>query len=196
MLKRFKGEFFTLPNLLTYARVILIPFIVWTYVDLKEYYISAALIFVSGLTDCVDGYIARHWKLVTDFGKIIDPIADKMTQIIIVSCLAYRYHLMLVLVGILLFKEFFIGVMGLFVVRATDVVEGSRWYGKLATILFYFVILLLVVCDLPEAYANLLILCCIGAMVLSLVLYTVRYTLILAGLRRKPAREAESNSEK
>ncbi|MEE0968366.1 MAG: CDP-alcohol phosphatidyltransferase family protein [Clostridia bacterium] len=185
MMKRFKGEFFTLPNLLTYARVILIPFIVWTYVFLKEYYISAALIFLSGLTDCVDGYIARHFNLITDFGKIIDPIADKMTQIIIVSCLAYRYRLMILLVGILLFKEFFVGVMGLLVLKATDVVEGSRWYGKLATILFYFVILLLVAADLTEAQANFPIICCIAAMVLSLVLYTVRYTLILVALPKK-----------
>ena len=98
MFKRFKGEFFTLPNLLSYARIILIPFIVWTYCYLKMKYLSAALVALSGLTDCADGYIARHWGLITDFGKIIDPIADKLTQITVVACLAYNYPLMLILV--------------------------------------------------------------------------------------------------
>ncbi len=191
MLKRFKGQFFTLPNILTYARALLIPFIVWTYMGLKEYYISAALIFISGLTDCVDGFIARRFGLITDLGKIIDPIADKMTQIIVVACLASRYKLMILLVGILFFKEFFVGTMGYFVVKATNVVEGSRWYGKLATILFYFVILLLAVADLPPYAANLCIIICMAAMILSLVLYTVRYTLILMNAQGKNSKAAE-----
>lgn len=179
MFKRFKGEYFTIPNLLSYARIALIPFIVWTYCYLKMNYLSAALVAISGLTDCVDGYIARHWNLITDFGKIIDPIADKLTQITVVACLAYNYPLMLVLVGVLVFKELFVGVMGLMVLKATDVVDGSKWYGKAATILFYLVIVLLLVVKLSIDAANLLILLCILGMILSLVLYTVRYTLIL-----------------
>ena len=81
MFKRFKGEFVTLPNLLSYARIALIPFIAWTFCYLKMNYLSAVLVAISGLTDCVDGYIARHFDMITDFGKIIDPIADKLTQI-------------------------------------------------------------------------------------------------------------------
>ncbi len=185
MLKRFKGEFFTIPNLLTYVRAIMIPFIVWTYFGIKEYYVSAALIVISGLTDCVDGYIARHWNLITDFGKIIDPIADKLTQITVVACLGYRYRLMLILVGVLIFKELFVGVMGLLVLKATDVVDGSRWYGKLATILFYLVVVLLLVVPMSDNAANLLILCCLVSMIASLVLYTVRYTLILTRAPKK-----------
>lgn len=185
MLKRFKGEFFTLPNILTYARVALIPFIVWTYCYLKLNYVSAVLVALSGLTDCVDGYIARHWNMITDFGKIIDPIADKMTQITVVACLAYNYPLMLVLVGVLIFKEFFVGIMGLMVLKATDIVDGSRWYGKAATILFYLVIVLLLVTPIDLGTANLLILCCLAAMIASLVLYTVRYTMILSRYSKK-----------
>ncbi|MBQ8208888.1 MAG: CDP-alcohol phosphatidyltransferase family protein [Clostridia bacterium] len=185
MLKRFKGEFFTLPNLLTYARVALIPFIVWTYCYLKLNYVSAVLVAFSGLTDCIDGYIARHWNMITDFGKIIDPIADKMTQITVVACLAYNYPLMLILVGVLIFKEFFVGVMGLLVLRATDIVDGSKWYGKAATILFYLVIVLLLVVPMTISTANLLILCCLIGMIISLVLYTVRYTLILTRSSKK-----------
>ena len=184
MLKRFKGEFFTVPNLLSYARIILIPFIVWTYY-LKMKYLSASLIVLSGLTDCIDGYIARHYELITDFGKIIDPIADKLTQITVVACLAYNYPLMLILVGVLIFKELFVGLMGYLVLKATDVVDGSKWYGKMATILFYLIIVLLLVIPMTVKTANLLILCCLCAMVLSLVLYTARYAMILSEMHKK-----------
>lgn len=179
MFKRFKGEFVTLPNLLSYARIALIPFIAWTFCYLKMNYLSAVLVAISGLTDCVDGYIARHFDMITDFGKIIDPIADKLTQITVVACLSFSYPFMLVLVGLLIFKEIFVGLMGFFVLKATDIVEGSRWYGKAATILFYFVIVLLLAVPMSKEIANLLIFCCLLGMVLSLVLYTVRYTLIL-----------------
>ena len=184
MLKRFKGEFFTVPNLLSYSRIVLIPFIVWTYF-LRMKYISASLVVISGLTDCVDGYIARHYSLITDFGKIIDPIADKLTQITVVACLAYNYPMMLVLVGILVFKEIFVGLMGYLVLRATDVVDGAKWYGKMATILFYLIIVVLLIIPMSLSAANILIMFCICAMVLSLVLYTVRYGMILSGVRKK-----------
>lgn len=184
MLKRFKGEFFTVPNLLSYARIILIPFIVWTYF-MKMKYISASLIVISGLTDCIDGYIARHYELITDFGKIIDPIADKLTQIAVVACLAYNYPMMLVLVGVLIFKELFVGLMGYLVLRATDIVDGAKWYGKMATIMFYLIIVLLLVIPMAVSTANILILFCLCAMVISLVLYTVRYAVILSGVRKK-----------
>lgn len=193
MFKRFKGELVTLPNLLSYARIALIPFIVWTCCYLKMNYLSAALVAISGLTDCIDGYIARHFNMITDFGKIIDPIADKLTQITVVACLSYNYPFMLFLVGILIFKELFVGLMGFFVVKATDIVEGSRWYGKVATILFYFVIVLLLAVPMSKELANLLIFCCLLAMVLSLVLYTVRYTLILTRNLKKPKAPKEKN---
>lgn len=180
MYKRFKDEIWTLPNILTYIRIIFIPFIVWTYCGLGEYHISAILVALSGLTDCADGYIARHFNMVTDFGKIIDPIADKLTQLTVVACLGTRFPMMFLLVGVLVIKELIVSALGFAVVKATDVVEGSRWYGKLATIVFYLVIiLLLTVKSLSDATANLLILCCIGGMILSFVMYIYRYTHIL-----------------
>lgn len=191
MFKRFKGEFLTIPNILSYVRIILVPFIVWSYWQLRMYHLSAALIVLSGLTDCVDGYIARHYNMITDFGKIIDPIADKLTQITVVACLAYRYQLMFVLIGVLIFKELFVGVMGFAVLKVTDIVDGSRWYGKVATILFYLIITILLLFEMSESMANLLIFCCLVGMVVSLVLYTVRYTRILASSVKKTDKVAK-----
>ena len=148
------------------------------------YYLAAALVVVSGLTDCIDGYIARHYNMITDLGKIVDPLADKLTQITIVACLVYRYRLMWVLVGLLVFKELFVSLMGFAVMRTTNVVEGSRWYGKLATIIFYLIIVMLLVLDVEGQWANALILLCIAGMSVSLVLYTVRYARILISAKK------------
>ncbi len=179
MFKRFRGEIWTIPNILTYIRIIFIPFIVWTYCGLQKYYVSALLIALSGLTDCADGYIARHFNMITDFGKIVDPIADKLTQITVVACLGTRFPLMFVLVGLLVVKELAVSLLGFAVVKATDVVEGSRWYGKLATIIFYIAIILLLTVPMNKSVADLIILCCIGVMILSFVMYIARYSHIL-----------------
>ena len=78
---RFHGQFFSIPNILSYVRLGMIPAIVWVYCGRKDYILASILMVISGITDIVDGWIARHYNLITDWGKIIDPIADKLTQI-------------------------------------------------------------------------------------------------------------------
>lgn len=184
MLKRFKGEYINIPNILSYARIILIPIIVWSFFSLEEYKLSALLVAISGLTDCVDGFIARHFNMVTDFGKIIDPLADKLTQITIIACLSYRFPLMMLLVGVLVIKELCIVIMAYFVMKRTDNVEGSRWYGKVSTILFYLVMIILLAFNPSPVVAEMLILCCLAGIVLALVLYVIRYSLILSNYNK------------
>ena len=69
-----------IPNILTIIRFILIPFIYMSV--LSKHFLSALIIFtISALTDVLDGYIARKYNYITDIGKLIDPLADKLTQI-------------------------------------------------------------------------------------------------------------------
>ena len=79
-LKLKKEEIFTIPNILSFIRLLLIPVIVVVYVLYDYYLLAAILIVISGITDIVDGKIARRYGLVSDFGKMLDPIADKCTQ--------------------------------------------------------------------------------------------------------------------
>ena len=166
-------------NILSYIRIALVPLIVATFFSRDHRTLSTVLIIISGLTDCVDGFIARRFNMITDFGKIIDPIADKLTQFTVVFCLGFEYSLLFWLAGLLLFKEFFVGIMGLAVMRRTDMVDGARWYGKLATIMFYLIVTYLLVFSPAGAAAHLMIALCIGFMLLSLVMYTIRYSLLL-----------------
>lgn len=83
MKQSLKKEIFSIPNIMGYARIILIPIFVWTYYtaeEMMDYYFAAFVILLSGLTDMLDGYVARKYDMITELGKVLDPIADKLTQ--------------------------------------------------------------------------------------------------------------------
>lgn len=127
-----------IPNILTIFRFILIPFIVINLV--YDSYIAAFIIFtVSGLTDILDGFIARKFNFITNFGKLIDPLADKCTQIITLGTLAIKDIIPMWIIIIVILKEF-IMVAGASFLYGKELVVSSRWYGKLATVLFYIAI--------------------------------------------------------
>ena len=173
---RFHHQFFTIPNLLSYLRLALIPLIVWLYCFEKQYNAAAWIMAVSAATDVIDGWIARHFNLVTDWGKVIDPIADKLTQIAICFCLAWRFVPVRYLLVLLIMKEFFLGIVSLVFIKKTDTVEGSVWYGKATTVVFFFVALVLIlVPTLPNPAVIALVALEGGFILLSMILYTLRF---------------------
>lgn len=156
-----KKEIWSVPNILSYVRILLIPFIVASYLTAKtdaDYACAAVLVLLSGLTDCADGWIARRFHLVTELGKVIDPIADKLTQAAIALCLMLRYPLMRILVVVFVVKELTTGVLSLIQYKKGLKLNGAMWFGKVATIVFYIVALVLIaVPAIPEQAANALI---------------------------------------
>lgn len=124
---------FTLPNLLSFFRLMLIPFIVYFFED-EQYIWAFSILVLSGLTDVVDGWIARTFHLVSNFGKAIDPVADKLTQVVILFFLMGDYWWVL---AALVFKETVIGVMTLITLHKTRSVYSAGWYGKLCTVVIY-----------------------------------------------------------
>ncbi len=127
-----------IPNILTIFRFILIPFIVLNLANNK--FIAAFVIFtISGLTDILDGFIARKFNFITNFGKLIDPLADKCTQIITLATLALKDIIPMWIIIIVILKEF-IMVAGASFLYGKELVVSSKWYGKLATVLFYIAI--------------------------------------------------------
>ena len=130
------SDLWTIPNLLTYLRLLLIaPFM---YFFLHENYIAAAIcIGVSGLTDCFDGFLARRLNQVTSLGKILDPIADKLTLFSVALCMLIYLPALLPLLAILMFKEITMLFCGLLLVIHHITPPPARWYGKVATVVFY-----------------------------------------------------------
>ena len=85
-----KKEIFTIPNILTYIRILCVPFFIWFMLDTNipnNVYIAFGLFMFASITDMVDGFIARHYHLISDIGKIADPIADKLLQVSTLLCL-------------------------------------------------------------------------------------------------------------
>lgn len=129
-----------IPNILTIIRFLLIPFIL--YFIFTEKFIEAFVFFtISGITDVADGFIARKFNLVSNFGKLMDPLADKLTQIATLFSLVIVKVIPIWILIIVLIKEF-IMIVGASFLYGKDVVVYSKWYGKLATVLFYIAIVL------------------------------------------------------
>ena len=177
-----ENKIITIPNLLSLFRLILIPVIVWLYWVRKDYFPAGVLLIVSGLTDLADGYIARRFHAVSNVGKILDPIADKLTQAAMLFCLVTRFPLMAAPFGFLVIKEVFIGTTGLLMIRKTGKVVGADFHGKVATTLLYAMMILHIFwIDIPSTVSAVSILICLVSMAFTLLTYGSRNMRVLQG---------------
>ena len=138
----------------------------------QHHYIIAAFILVlSGISDCLDGYIARKYNMITDFGKLIDPIADKLTQFTIAITLLFTYPLAWVLLIIIVLKDGMLGIVGLYLYDYGLKIKGASWWGKIAMNLFLFCCINFIGI-IPDTFASqLMIITSSALMLLSFVLY-------------------------
>ena len=178
----------TVPNLLSFFRILLIPVIICLY--FREQHLWAfGLLVLSGATDVVDGWIARTFHVVSDFGKAIDPVADKLTQIALLLCLMpMKYWWM---VGILVTKEASIGILTLIALRRTHSVYSAGWYGKICTLVIYLSMFTLMLWrDADPTFVLVDAIVCSVLIAMAFVLYLIRYTAILRGTGRKAEGQA------
>ena len=173
----------TVPNLLSFFRILLIPVIICLYFK-EQYWWAFGLLVLSGATDVVDGWIARTFHVVSDFGKAIDPVADKLTQIALLLCLMpMKYWWM---VAILITKEASIGILTLIALRRTHSVYSAGWYGKICTVVIYLSMFVLILWrDADPTFVLVDAIACSALIALAFVLYLIRYTAILRGTGKK-----------
>ena len=176
-----KKDILTIPNFLSLLRLIMIPVIVWFYIKEKNYIAATGMIILSGLTDVADGIIARKCNMISDFGKILDPIADKLTQGTIIICLSLKYPEMIWLVILFVVKESIMALLGYITIKSKDSVNSAKWYGKISTLVLYAsMILMIFIPDMPIAIVKLLNCLCAGFLCLSLFMYVRFYIKILS----------------
>ena len=175
MKQNIRKQIFTIPNLLSFLRLCMIPLIIWLYCSQENYALTAAMLVLSGITDTVDGFIARRFNMVTDIGKALDPIADKLTQASVMFCLLTRFQMMLIPLLLLIFKELCNGIMSLVVIKKTGKDCCADWHGKVCTWLLYAMMFLHIVWfDIPREWSTVFISICVIMMTVSFGLYMIR----------------------
>lgn len=187
----------TVPNLLSLFRILLIPVFAVLYLNSGEEHPSllfwaGGVLVISGLTDLFDGRIARRFNQVSDIGKLLDPLADKLTQLTVIICLATRYRALVWLMIICLVKEVIQVVGGMLLLRRGDEVRGSQWFGKVTTFVFYGSMAAIVLFPHMPSWVMVLLV----AVVSCLMLFTFAgYVRTFLGVRRTlPARDTEETT--
>ncbi|MBC8584939.1 CDP-alcohol phosphatidyltransferase family protein [Youxingia wuxianensis] len=145
---------FNIPNSLSVMRILLIPVFLWTYLTAsgpEDYYIAAGILVFSGLSDTVDGFIARRFHMITQLGKILDPMADKLTLASVICALWIRKPQWWPLYALLIAKDVLMLLGGIRLMKKNITIEGAKWFGKLSTVMFYVIMVIIIARpDLPD----------------------------------------------
>lgn len=150
-MNNWKKDILNIPNMLSLFRLALIPVYMYIYLNASEstdYWIAGIILAVSCLTDMVDGKIARHFNMITPLGKLLDPIADKFTQLVLTICLSLKYPVMRPVLILFLAKEFFQFFAALISYRKGKALDGALMAGKICTTVLFTSLTLLVI--IPE----------------------------------------------
>jgi len=186
------------PNTLSFIRLLLIPVFCFFFLSGPEYYVYAGLaLALSALSDLFDGYFARKLNQITELGKLLDPVADKLTLGAVVVCMWLRFHneypIVTPLFSILILKEALMAIGGMIVIRSAGRMVSSEWWGKAGTAVFYACMLGIVltsVYDCGGEHRSAIIIALIVLPALVMIFALVRYFIL--GL--KILRESKAGS--
>ncbi len=175
-------ELRTVPNMLSVLRIILIvPFVIF-FLN-KNYIAAAAMIILSGISDALDGFIARRFNQITEIGKMLDPLADKLTLIAIMICILILFPIVMPVVIVLILKDLVMMIGATHLLKKDIKPPAAKWYGKLSTIMFYFSVSLIVFLKAVYDYENpILSLVLLGATAAMMIFSLIKYFMIFKEL--------------
>lgn len=177
--KNWRKEWTAIPNLLSFLRLLLLPLYLWLFFSPQQprgMIAAGVVMLISGLTDFFDGLIARHFDQITELGILLDPVADKLTQLVLIASLVYLRPEIWPLILLFAAKELFMAVAGYKSLRAGVKLKGAKWYGKVSTAVFYLgMVLVLLFPQLPVAIENVIFWLIGAALLQSFVLYALEY---------------------
>lgn len=178
-IRDWKKEIFTIPNLLSLFRLVLIPVYVVIYLRAtspEQYFVAAAILAVSCLTDLIDGKIARHFNMISTLGKILDPVADKATQFSLIICLSVKHPVLWNIVVLFIVKEGFQLIAGGLNLFKGKMLKGALLSGKICTtVLFTSLILLVMLPDLDSTAVNVIAIVDAAFMLMAFIDYAIAY---------------------
>ncbi|MEG2053413.1 MAG: CDP-alcohol phosphatidyltransferase family protein [Oscillospiraceae bacterium] len=167
-----------IPNILSVIRILLIiPFVVLIFDGYHT--IAGIILLVSALTDILDGVLARQFNWVSDFGKILDPAADKMTQVAVCIVLAIMKPQYIVFFAIMLIKELLMVIASGYLLKKGASPAAAKWFGKAATVVFYFTMILMVIFpNIPATVETILLGLTTALVVFAFVKYVIMFVKI------------------
>ena len=180
----YENRIITIPNILSIFRILLLPLFVYLYLHAEttwEFLRAAIVLAVSALTDLADGKIARRFNMISKLGKVLDPIADKLTHITIAFCLCWQIPQMIYVFVLLLVKELSMMFMALYGTfrKNKKIWDSAQWYGKVCTtIVFVIFIVFALFPQIPTPVINTLLFICSFSLLGSLVMYIRMFWLL------------------
>lgn len=144
--KKAASRILTVPNAMLALRILIVPVFAALYLRGHVAAAVGALVF-SGLTDMLDGLIARRFNQITDLGKMLDPFADKLTQGVVALCIAIRFPSIRPLLLLFMLKELLMLSCALVLLKKHKRPCAAKWYGKVATVMFYVSVSAIVLLD-------------------------------------------------
>lgn len=192
---RYQHKIITVPNILSLLRILLIPFIVYFYFTDRRI-IAFIVLATACLTDMADGFIARHFHMTSDVGKVLDVIADKLMQLSVLICAAKVYPYILILAVMLAVKELISGIFWLRTFSLTKEIEGAKIVGKISTFfLDITVLLILLLPQIPHWILIVLMVLCGLSMLLSFYWYVSTFSATIKEEKTRKLEEAQAQKE-
>ena len=183
-----KQQWLNVPNVLSTIRLLMVGVLVYFFS--RDDMTAAVITFiVAELTDVLDGYLARRNKMVTDFGKLMDPLADKLMLIVALLCLYLAGRLPLLILLVVCIKEALMILGGIFIFRKRAFVVTSNIFGKVAAFVFSCAVVLAFLHDYVKPVDEIALYVALGLSMAAMVVYAVR------NLFGHPEREGQAVGE-
>lgn len=163
-----------IPNIFGYIRILLVPEFIWLSV-IGERNAALLVLLLSAFSDMLDGHAARKLGLITPLGKVLDPVADKLTQLAVIGCLAARYDSVLALLMTLAAKEISAAVCSAVLLRSGGKPFDSLWFGKVTTGALYIYSGILLITDLNETVVLWMTAVTSVIVLMTFILYTYEF---------------------
>jgi len=190
-MNNFKKEY--IPNYLSIFRILLIPLFIYLFLfNGDEGMLWGGCVFIlAGVTDVVDGFLARRFNWITNVGKLLDPLADKLMQIAAICCLYIKELIPLWLILTIILKEFLMIAGATLILKKGNFYVQSDWYGKLGTTVFYAVVIIItLIRNKHSAVSNILSVVLFALTVFTFIMYYIK---IYRGEYIKKRRETQNN---
>lgn len=191
-------DLMTIPNAISFVRILLITPFVAFFIAAKyitgNYIPAIIIIALSGISDLFDGMIARKFHQESELGKVLDPLADKLTLIAVGICLIFIEPYVLPLMIIMVLKDILMIIGGTIIINKGVIPPKSSWYGKASTFMFYISVAMVVSMEIFNFHNETISLAVLGVTAGMMIFSLVNYAIIFFKIQKQIKTKEESTS--